>query len=151
MLRLKHSDYTEIRRHGEQAYPHECCGILLGNARGDARLVAEVIRCVNRSPGTTETSYAIDARDLVRAQRAAREHGLEIIGFYHSHPDHLPAWSPTDLAEAHWVGCSYVITSVVGGTAAATNSYLLHGTVEEDKVLIEEEVLVEGPVRWPVA
>jgi proteasome lid subunit RPN8/RPN11 len=73
-------------------------------------------------------------------QRDARDRGLEIIGFYHSHPDHPAEWSPTDLAEAHWIGCSYVITSVDGGKATLTRSFALIGTTEEYKALVEEEI-----------
>jgi proteasome lid subunit RPN8/RPN11 len=51
--------------------------------------------------------------------------GHDIVGFYHSHPDHPARWSATDLAEAHWTGCSYLITSVEKGRAVLTNSFLL--------------------------
>jgi proteasome lid subunit RPN8/RPN11 len=72
----------------------------------------------------------------------AREDGLEILGFYHSHPDHPARWSQTDLAEAHWFGCSYVITSVEGGHAQVTNSFLLTGDEEESKRLEDEHIEV---------
>jgi proteasome lid subunit RPN8/RPN11 len=58
---------------------------------------------------------------------------LDIAGFYHSHPDHPAQWSQTDLAEAHWLGCSYVITAVAKGVAAQTNSFHLAGDTEENK------------------
>ena len=70
---------------------------------------------------------------LVGIESNARSLGLEIAGFYHSHPDHGPHWSAKDLAEAHWIGCSYVITAVVRGTAAQTLSFLLVGSLEQDK------------------
>jgi proteasome lid subunit RPN8/RPN11 len=69
----------------------------------------------------------------VKIEREARGRGLDIAGFYHSHPDHPAQWSPTDFAEAHWIGCAYVITAVEHGKAAVTNSFLLAGTTEEDK------------------
>ena len=65
-----------------------------------------------------------------------------IVGFYHSHPDHPARWSSTDLAGAHWIGCSYVITSVEKGKAAVTNSFELTGTDESDKRLQDETVEV---------
>jgi proteasome lid subunit RPN8/RPN11 len=68
------------------------------------------------------------------------------VGFYHSHPDHPAKWSQTDLTEAHWIGCSYVITSVEKGKAAITNSFLLTGTMEEDKRFEDEEVRVASGV-----
>jgi proteasome lid subunit RPN8/RPN11 len=75
----------------------------------------------------------------VRIQREAMLAGLDVVGFYHSHPDHPAQWSVTDLAEAHWTGCSYLITSVEGGHAVLTNSFLLEG-VEEAKHF-EDELL----------
>ena len=76
-------------------------------------------------------------------QREARERDLDIVGFYHSHPDHPAQWSQTDLNEAHWIGCSYVITSVEQGKAALTNSFALTGSREEDKALVDEEIVIE--------
>ncbi len=75
--------------------------------------------------------------------------GLDIIGFYHSHPDHPAMWSPTDFAEAHWLGCAYVITSVdrISGTdkgkANLTNAWLLTGASEEDKSFADIKVEVK--------
>ncbi len=80
----------------------------------------------------------------MRIQRQGRDRGLDIVGFYHSHPDHPARWSQTDLAEAHWIGCSYVIISVEQGKAAQTNSFLLTGSVEEDKRFVDEEIRVEA-------
>ena len=64
------------------------------------------------------------------------------MGFYHSHPDHPAQWSKTDFEEVHWIGCSYVITSVEQGTAKVTNSFLLAGTTEEDKRFEDQRVVV---------
>jgi len=82
----------------------------------------------------------IDPRELVRIQREGRERGEDIIGFYHSHPDHPARWSATDFAEAHWIGCSYVITSVEKGKAAITNSFELAGSDEGDKQFLDERI-----------
>ena len=142
MLNLQPSDYDKIRRHGEETYPNECCGILVGTSEGDIRSVRSVVRCDNVRTDSSQTHYHIDPRQLVRSQREARESGLDIIGFYHSHPDHPAQWSPTDLEQAHWIGCSYVITSVENGKAAQTNSFALSGSREEDKALAEEEVML---------
>ena len=142
MLRFARADYDEIRRHGEETYPHECCGILLGVSDGDVRTVRQTTRCGNTRFDSPQNRYHIDPRELVRAQREAHERGLDIVGFYHSHPDHPARWSPTDFEEAHWIGCSYVITSVEQGRAAVTNSFALQGTREEDKALVDEEVMV---------
>jgi proteasome lid subunit RPN8/RPN11 len=142
MLKLTASDYDVIRRHGEETYPNECCGILLGVAQGDTRTVRAAVRCTNACAESPQTRYDIDPRELVRVLRETRERGLDIIGFYHSHPDHPARPSPTDLEQAHWIGCSYVITSVEKAKAKLTNSYVLTGKLEEDKALVEEEIVV---------
>ncbi|MGO9126212.1 MAG: M67 family metallopeptidase [Terriglobales bacterium] len=140
MLKINRSNYDSLRQHGEETYPHECCGVLLGQMDGDARVVTSVTRCGNTRKDSPQNRYNIDPRELIRIQREARERGEDIVGFYHSHPDHPARWSPTDLAEAHWFGCSYVITSVEKGRAAATNSFELVGSEEKDKELVEEEI-----------
>ena len=142
MLRLTKSLYDELRKHGEETYPHECCGILLGTAEGDVRTVRTSVRCGNTRDDSPHNRYHIDPGELVRAQRQARESGVDIVGFYHSHPDHPARWSPTDFAEAHWIGCSYVITSVEKGRATVTNSFALAGAAEEDKHFLDEPVEV---------
>lgn len=147
MLKISPSDYDAIRHHGEEAYPHECCGILIGRVEGDIRTVRSVIRCKNGCTDSPHTRYEIDPRELIRAQREAHECGLDIVGFYHSHPDHPAHWSPTDLEEAHWIGCSYVIMTVEKGKATQTASFVLLGKLEEDKELVEEEVVADGSHR----
>jgi proteasome lid subunit RPN8/RPN11 len=155
MLRIFQSVLDELRAHGEQTYPHECCGVLLGHLEGDrgnptfaksgqmwGTVVMAGVRCGNTRLDSPENRYHIDPRELVRVQRESRARGLDIVGFYHSHPDHPARWSPTDLAEAHWFGCSYVITAVERGRAGATNSFLLCGSAEEDKHFEEEEIVV---------
>jgi proteasome lid subunit RPN8/RPN11 len=142
MLRIPQRVYEQIRRYGEDTYPDECCGIFLGTARDDERCVVSAIPCRNLKTDSAATRYEVDPRELLRAEYGAREHGLEIVGFYHSHPDHRAHWSGTDLAEAHWYGCSYVITSVDSGRSGATNSFVLAGSGEEDKVFLDEEVEV---------
>ena len=143
MLKLRPTDYDEIRRHGEETFPHECCGVLLGVIGEDTREVRATVRCDNTRIDSPQNRYNIDPRQLVRVQRDARERDLDIVGFYHSHPDHPARWSPTDFQEAHWIGCSYVITGVERGRAAQTNSFELTGTTEEDKALVDEPIVIE--------
>lgn len=142
MLKIDKSAYDALRRHGEETYPHECCGVLLGEMNGDGRKVTSVVRCGNTRTDSPENRYHIDPRELVKIQREGRERGEDIVGFYHSHPDHPPQWSQTDLAEAHWIGCSYVITSVEKGKAALTHSFELSGSDENDKQLLDEPIRV---------
>jgi len=140
MLRLTQLEYNAIRKHGEETYPHECCGVLLGRFEDSDRTVTRAVRCGNTRSDSPHNRYHIAPQELVRIQRQAREAELEIVGFYHSHPDHPARWSQTDLAEAHWIGCSYVITSVDHGQAKITNSFLLAGGTEEDKHFEDEQV-----------
>jgi len=143
MLKITDKDYAAIRKHGEEAYPYECCGVLLGQMDDDGtRVVTTTARCGNTRDDSPHNRYNIDPKELVRIQREGGERGEDIIGFYHSHPDHPAQWSPTDLAEAHWFGCSYVITAVAKGKAAITNSFELTGFDENDKKLVNEKVEV---------
>src|SRR5438445_8844960 len=138
MLKMPKSHYDSIRQHGEETYPYECCGVLLGTMDGDTPTVTTTARCGNTRTDSPQNRYNIDPRELVRIQREGRERGEDIVGFYHSHPDHPAQWSATDLAEAHWFGCSYVITSVDKGKAATTNSFELNGTDEDGKKFVDE-------------
>jgi proteasome lid subunit RPN8/RPN11 len=143
MLRLGQSHYDALRRHGEETYPHECCGVLLGRMDdNDIRVVTSIARAGNTRTDAPENRYNIDPKELVHIQREGRQRGEDIIGFYHSHPDHPARWSQTDLAEAHWFGCSYVITSVEKGKAGLTNSFELNGRDEDDKELVDEKIEV---------
>jgi proteasome lid subunit RPN8/RPN11 len=145
MLKIKDEDYAAIRRHGEDTYPHECCGVLLGRFEDNGtRIVTAIARCGNTRTDSAHNRYNIDPKELIRIQRAGRERGEDIVGFYHSHPDHPAQWSKTDLAEAHWFGCSYVITSVEKGKASITNSFELAGADERDKRLSNEKLDVNS-------
>jgi len=142
MLKVRKIDYEALRQHGEETYPHECCGVLLGEMNGAERRVISIAPCGNTRTDSPQNRYHIDPKELVRIQREGRERGEDIVGFYHSHPDHPARWSATDLAEAHWFGCSYVITSVEKGKAAITNSFELTGSDESDKKLLDEKIVV---------
>jgi proteasome lid subunit RPN8/RPN11 len=143
MLKINTQEYSAIRRHGEETYPQECCGVLLGRFEDDgSRTVTSTARCGNTRTDSAHNRYNIDPRELIRIQRQARERGEDIVGFYHSHPDHPAQWSSTDLAEAHWMGCSYLITSVEKAKAAITNSFELTGSDENNKRLTDERIAV---------
>jgi proteasome lid subunit RPN8/RPN11 len=141
MLKIAPKDYEALRQHGEETYPHECCGVLLGRMEDDGtRVVTSTARCGNTRTDSPQNRYNIDPRDQIRIQREGRERGEEIIGYYHSHPDHPARPSPTDLAEAHWPGYSYVITSVEKGKAAMTNSFELNSSDEKLKQFVDESI-----------
>jgi proteasome lid subunit RPN8/RPN11 len=141
MLKLSRADYDALRHHGEETYPNECCGILLGHVNDDGtRTVTSTARAGNTRTDSAHNRYNIDPRDQIRIQREGRERGEDIIGYYHSHPDHPARWSLTDLADAHWPGISYVITSVEKGNAAVTNSFELSMSDESDKHFVDETI-----------
>jgi len=147
MLRIEYTDYEALRAHGEETYPNECCGVLLGkHTPGEEpnpaaiNAVSQIVRADNTRTDSAHNRYNIAPRELVKIQRQARSLGLDIVGFYHSHPDHPAQWSKTDFAEAHWLGCSYIITSVEKGKAATTNSFLLSGTEDDNKQFQDEAI-----------
>ncbi len=143
MLHITYTDYEGLRAHGEETYPNECCGVLLGKSDAEGNHVHQIVRAGNTRTDSAHNRYNIAPQELVKIQRQARGLGLDIVGFYHSHPDHPAQWSPTDFAEAHWIGCSYVITAVENGKAAITNSFLLTGTTEEDKKFVDQPVGID--------
>jgi proteasome lid subunit RPN8/RPN11 len=141
--------YEAIRRHGEHTYPHECCGVLLGRSHDTGNTVEAAVEAGNTRTDSAHNRYNIAPQELIRIQRQGRERGLDIVGFYHSHPDHPAQWSKTDFEEAHWIGCSYVITSVEQGTAKVTNSFLLAGATEEEKRFEDQRVVVGAAATGP--
>lgn len=139
-LKIPHTLLDQLRQRGEAAYPRECCGVLVGEFdETGGKTVKAVIECGNTRTDSPESRYNISPSELVRIQREALLAGHDIVGFYHSHPDHPARWSSTDLAEAHWTGSSYVITSVENGRAVVTNSFLLLD--HEEAKHFEDELL----------
>ena len=141
---MSQASYDLIRRAAEFSYPNEGCGILLGHTTNGSRTVVSTFPACNAHPEPLR-HYTIDSKQVIEAQKQARDQGLDIVGFYHSHPDHPAQYSETDLEEAHWPDCSYVITSVDQGHAAQTSSFLLIGP-EESKMFADEEIEIVGLV-----
>jgi len=122
-LRLPESLAEEIRRHGETAYPAECCGALVGRIEGDAKEVVRLAPAVNRRTDDPHR-YLIAPDDLRRLEAEARAAGLEIVGYFHSHPDHPAAPSAFDADHA-WPWYSYVIVRIDRGRGAELTSWVL--------------------------
>jgi proteasome lid subunit RPN8/RPN11 len=142
-LRLSLAVYEQIRAHGEQTYPNECCGVLLGHSTPDGWQAEQALAAGNTRTDSAHNRYQIAPGELIKIEHEGRRQALEIAGFYHSHPDHPAQWSQTDFAEAHWLGCVYVITEIAQGKAAATNSFLLTGNNEEDKGFEQQTILID--------
>lgn len=125
-----------MRSHAEQAYPHECCGLLLGRSTQEHKTLAE-IRAVDNawnqdiaqelgegSSFNRERRYWIDPQRILRVMQEARTQGLDIIGIYHSHPDHPAVPSECDRRLA-WQHYSYIILSVQQGTVQDMQNWQL--------------------------
>lgn len=124
MIRLEREHLTAIHRHAEEAYPEECCGLLVGtlSPAGDKQ-IHRVERATNLNRERARDRYELDPRDFLRVDGELRGTDLAIVGVYHSHPDH-PARPSRFDAERAWPAFSYVIVSVQEGRAAATHSWL---------------------------
>jgi proteasome lid subunit RPN8/RPN11 len=122
-LRLPDALAGEIRRHGEAAYPAECCGALVGRVEGEVKEVLRLEPAVNRRTDDPHR-YLIAPADLLRLEREVRLEGREIVGYYHSHPDHPAAPSAYD-AEHAWPWYSYLIVRIDRGRGADLASWVL--------------------------
>ncbi|QUV86115.1 Mov34/MPN/PAD-1 family protein [Chloracidobacterium aggregatum] len=141
MLVLTPEQEAAIRAHGEADYPYECCGLLLGTFAADGRkTTVEVMPISNaREESAKRNRFLITPQELMRGERYARSRQLDIIGFYHSHPDHPAVPSGYDLDHALPV-YSYVIVSVAQGRAGEVQSWEL----EADRSRFNPESIVKG-------
>lgn len=114
-----------VRRHGAQAYPEEGCGFLLGRVRDGENRIVDTMPVANRRTENRERRYEITPDDYRKANREASDRGLDVVGFYHSHPDHPAEPSATDLDEATFPGYTYMIVSVHGGTPVDITAWTL--------------------------
>lgn len=123
-LKIGAADMENIHEHAKEAYPEECAGVLVGADTGEMKVVTDVWRADNTHEGERERRFLIEPLKIKEFEDAARERDLDILGFYHSHPDH-PA-EPSEYDRDHaWPYYSYIITSVSGEEIKATNSWLL--------------------------
>jgi len=123
-LRLSAGLVDEIRRAGERAYPAECCGVLAGRP-GEVKEVVRLVPVTNQRTDDPHR-YLIAPDDLRRIESELRASGLEVLGCYHSHPDHPAAPSAFDTEQA-WPWYSYIIVRVDGAGAAELTSWVLAG------------------------
>ena len=133
-----------ICRHGEADYPAEACGLIGGSVEGDRKVVVQLVPLDNRRSDSARNRYLIDPTSFRRAQERLDRDGLEVIGVYHSHPDHPPAPSAFDRDHA-WPWLSYVIVGVAAGRAGEAKSWVLaddRGTFDEESITIEERKAV---------
>ena len=124
MLRLSDELAQRIRSHGEASYPHECCGALLGRGDGAEREIVDLLPLENRNGNSPRNRFAISPEDFLSAEKVTSERGLDLVGWYHSHPDHPALPSEFDRAHA-WPWYSYVIVSVAQGRAGQITAWRL--------------------------
>lgn len=126
VLRLSRAHAREIEQAAERAYPRECCGVILGTERSGDKTVTALHPTENTRADAPETRYAIAPAALLEAELSARARGVDVIGYYHSHPDAPASPSPHDHAHA-WPWASYVIVSVTRGRPASMASWTCRG------------------------
>lgn len=136
MIQLAENQRNEIAVHGGRDYPYECCGLLLGSfANGGVKAVAEIYPISNaREEQAKRNRFLIRPEELMRGERYAETKGLDIVGFYHSHPDHPAVPSQYDLEHA-WPLYSYIVISVSAGAAQDLRSW----EMEPDRSRFAEE------------
>ncbi|HEV7476088.1 MAG TPA: M67 family metallopeptidase [Pyrinomonadaceae bacterium] len=136
MIQLEKPHHDEIAAHGERDYPYECCGLLLGSfSAGGLKTIAQVYPISNaREEAAKRNRFLIRPEELMRGERYAQQHSLEVVGFYHSHPDHPAVPSGYDLAHA-WPMFSYIVVSIIAGAARDLRSW----EMEPDRSRFNEE------------
>jgi proteasome lid subunit RPN8/RPN11 len=134
-----------IRKHGETDYPHEACGLLGGKMEGDRTMVRQLVPLPNERSDSARNRYLIDPEAFRRAQTALDGEGLEIVGVYHSHPDHAAEPSTFDREHA-WPRLSYIIVAVTAGHSGDMKSWRL----SDDRAAFTEEPITLEPrkIAW---
>jgi len=144
MLRLNQANIEAIHAHGIASYPYEGCGLLLGRAEPDLNIVKHIFPVPNSWEVEEEKTarFLITDRDMLRAELAAAERDLDIVGVFHSHPDSPPVASPRDLAWAAWPGHSYLITEITGRRPGQSRSWQL---LQDRSGFVEEPIAIDQP------
>jgi proteasome lid subunit RPN8/RPN11 len=145
MLQLKSEHQNEIAAHGERDYPYECCGLLLGRfAEQGNKVVVETHPISNAREETAKRNrFLIRPDELLRGEKYAAARELDVIGFYHSHPDHPAVPSRYDLEHA-WPLYSYIVVAVHDGVKKDFRSW----EMEPDRTRFTEELIcIESAAR----
>src|SRR5687768_4685103 len=130
---------NRIREHGRAAYPQECCGLLLGRANNDGKAVVDLKPMENTHENSRNNRYVIEPLHMLEAEKEARSRGVDIVGIYHSHPDHPARPSEFDREHAFpWY--SYIVVSVEQGEPRLLTSW----TLKEDRSGFDSEVLTSS-------
>ena len=123
MIEIENGPWAAMVAHAESAFPNECCGAMLGSAKGGHKVVTESVALRNAFSGEQNARYELHPDDLLAADKTARSRGLDLIGIYHSHPDCDAYFSKTDLENScPWY--SFVVLSIKHGKFDHANSFL---------------------------
>lgn len=180
VLALTSQHIAEMSAHAERVYPEECCGLMVGSidkshtatdgaTDGETyKSLVELVPLANdwqstdSQPATKHRRYSINPKDILRVQKQARSQGLNIIGVYHSHPDHVAVPSECDRAQA-WPEYAYVIVSVQGvlvqGKESGSKAVDIRNWTLDSKHQFQLEALQvsplsaldQGPIRMPIS
>jgi proteasome lid subunit RPN8/RPN11 len=132
-MRIPRAQVEAMLGHARTGYPYEVCGMLVGRGPEGDRRVDEVVAVTNRETEAPRVRYQIAPEDQIRVQREARERGWEIVGYYHSHPDHPARPSETDrriAAEGLSDGVIYVVIGVDGGERASPTAWVFRDAAQ---------------------
>ncbi len=140
MIAITEELIAQIEAHGEQTYPFECGGMLLGHFDDGKKTVTELLPMENAmAEAQQHNRVLITPKDVLKAERYARSNKLDVVGYYHSHPDDRAVPSQFDLDHALPVW-SYIIVSVQQGAAASVRSWQM----EDDRTNFNEEKISKG-------
>jgi proteasome lid subunit RPN8/RPN11 len=132
-VKIPRGEVDEILAHALAGYPFEVCGVLVGDGDEPSRRVVKAVRVENRERESPRVRYQIAPEDLMRIQRQEREAGLEIVGYYHSHPDHPARPSETDrriAAEGLSDGVIHLVIGVEGGQRGTPTAWVFRDTTQ---------------------
>lgn len=139
MIEIERKPWHAMLLHAERTYPNECCGAMLGRIAGEKKIVIEAVPLDNVFTGEQRHRYELRPEDLLAADKAARERGLDLVGIFHSHPDCNAYFSETDLKNScPWY--SFVVLSIANGRFDHANSFLTD--LERTTAQLEE-------LKWP--
>jgi len=120
-VRITRQALLEVHQHASEGYPNEVCGALIAARRSD--LVTRTRRIRNKIVDRARDRYELDEREHIQVMRECDAGGLEIVGYYHSHPDH-PAWASETDGKRSWAGYVYLIVSCHNGTVVDGNAFM---------------------------
>jgi proteasome lid subunit RPN8/RPN11 len=123
MIRIEQEPWRLMVEHAQATFPNECCGAMIGTIDGGVKTVKAAVALDNAFDGAQGARYELRPEDLLRADREARDRGMDLIGIFHSHPDCDAYFSATDLKNScPWY--SFVVLSIKGGRFDHANSFL---------------------------